>query len=149
MSVELILLEDVDGLGKIGDKVKAADGYARNYLLPRKLAGKVTPGIMRSLEAKKLRLQADHQERVNVARTLADKISQLTVSIPAQASEDDKLYGSIGPVQIAEALAAQGITLDKADITLAEHFKTLGNYSVEVKLHAEVQAVLKVGIVRA
>lgn len=149
MSVELILLEDVDGLGKIGDRIKAADGYARNYLLPRQLAASVTPGILRSLEAKKLRLQKDHEERVGVAKAMADRISQISLTIPVQAGEDDKLYGSIGPQQVSEALAAQGLTIDKNDILMPEHIRALGNYAVDIKLHTEVQASLKVWVSRA
>ena len=149
MSVELILLEDVDGLGKIGDRVKAADGFARNYLLPRKLAATITKGTIRSLEVKKLRLQKEHEERINVAKTMAEKLGQLSITIPVQAGEDDKLYGSVGPVQVAEALAAQGITLDKADILMPEHLKALGTYSVDIRLHPEVQAAIKVWISRA
>ena len=101
MSVQLILLEDVADLGKIGDEVHVANGYARNYLLPLKKAEIVTTAARRRVEAKKLKLQKEHEERVAVAQAMADKIAQLTLTIPVAAGENDKLYGSVSAAQIA------------------------------------------------
>ena len=100
MSVQLILLEDVADLGKIGDEVHVANGYARNYLLPLKKAEIVTTAARRRVEAKKLKLQKEHEERVAVAQAMADKIAQLTLTIPVAAGENDKLYGSVSAAQI-------------------------------------------------
>jgi large subunit ribosomal protein L9 len=148
MAVELILLDDVKDLGNIGDQVRVSDGYARNYLLPKKLAAKVTAGNMRRLEAKKLALQKEHEERVAVARALADKMASTSVTITAEAGEEDKLYGSITTTQIADALKEQGVEVDRHAIELEEPIRQLGVYDVDVRLHSEVQAKVKVWVVR-
>jgi large subunit ribosomal protein L9 len=149
MPVELILLEDVKDLGRIGDKVKVADGFARNYLMPRKLAAKVNPGILRFLEARKLALQKEHEERIAVARAMAGKIASTSVTITAEAGEEDKLYGSVTTTQIAEALAGQGVEIDRHAVVLPEPIRQLGVYEVEIALHSEVRAKVKVWVVRA
>lgn len=149
MAVELILVEDVENLGRLGDRVRVAEGFARNYLLPRKLAAAVSPGTLRRLEARKLQLQKEHEERLAVAQAMADKISKLSVSLTVEAGENDKLYGSVSAVQIAEALAAQGVEVDRPSILLEEPIKELGVYTVNVRLHDDVQASLKVWVVRA
>ncbi len=149
MPVELILLEDVKDLGRIGDKVRVADGFARNYLMPRKLAAKVNPGTLRFLEARKLALQKEHEERIAVARAMADKIASTSITITAEAGEEDKLYGSVTTSQIAEALAGQGVEIDRHAVVLAEPIRQLGVYEVAIALHSEVQAKVKVWVVRA
>lgn len=149
MPVELILLEDVKDLGRVGDQVKVADGFARNYLMPRKLAAPITAGNMRRLEARKLALQKEHEERVAVARAMAEKLGSTSVTITAEAGEEDKLYGSITPIQIAEALVAQGIEIDRHAVVLAEPIRQLGVFDVAVNLHSEVQGTVKVWVVRA
>jgi len=149
MSVELILLEDVTDLGKIGDQVHVSDGYARNYLLPRNLAAKVTPGILRKIEKRKLELQKEHEERVAVAQAMAEKMANVVLEIAVAAGENDKLYGSVGAQQIVEAAAKEGLELDKNTIDLSEPIRELGSKDITVKLHAEVSGVLKVKVVRA
>ncbi len=148
MAVELILIEDVAGLGSLGDQVRVADGYARNYLFPQKLGVKITPDALRQLEAKKLRLQKEHEERKSVAEAMADRISQLSVTIPMEAGENDKLYGSVGPVQVSEALAGEGMEVDRHAVMLPEPIRELGVYTVEIHLHEEVETALKVWVVR-
>jgi large subunit ribosomal protein L9 len=148
MAVELILIEDVKDLGRLGDRVRVADGFARNYLLPRKLAAAVTPGTLRRLEARKLQLQKEHEERLAVAQAMAEKISKLSVSLTVEAGESDKLYGSVSAAQIGDALAAQGVEVDRAAILLDEPIKELGVYTVNIRLHEDVQAALKVWVVR-
>lgn len=149
MSVQLILIEDVADLGKIGDQVSVAEGYARNYLIPKKKAEAVTAGALKRIEAKKLLLQKEHEERVAVAKAMADKIAKLVVDIEVAAGENDKLYGSVSAAQIAEKLAEQGIELEKGVIALDEPLRELGSFDVPVKLHAEVSTNVKVKIVRA
>ena len=149
MAVELILLEDVEGLGTIGDDVRVAEGYARNYLLPRHLAAPMTPANVKRLEAKKLKLQQEYEERVAVARTLADRIAKLSVTIPVEAADNDKLYGSVNAAQLAAALTEEGITVDRNAFQLEEPIRELGVYTVDVALHEEVQTALKVWVVRA
>lgn len=149
MAVELILLEDVENVGRLGDRVRVVEGFARNYLLPRKLAAAASPGTLRRLEARKLLLQKEHEERVAVAQAMAEKIAKVSVSLSVEAGENDKLYGSVAAAQIAEALAAQGVDVERQAIMLEEPIKELGVYTVEIKLHEQVQASLKVWVVRA
>jgi large subunit ribosomal protein L9 len=149
MAVELILIEDVENLGRVGDRVRVVDGYARNYLLPRKLAAPVSAATLRRLESRKLQLQKEHEERLAVAQAMADKIGKLSVSLTVEAGENDKLYGSVSAPQIAEALAVQGIEVDRAAILLPEPIRELGVYNVDIKLHDELQVSLKVWVVRA
>lgn len=149
MSVQLILIEDVADLGKIGDQVHVAEGYARNYLIPQKKAEYVTSGALKRIEAKKLKLQKEHEERVAVAKAMAEKIAKVTVEIAVKAGDDDKLFGSVNASMVAEALAAQGIELEKGAIALDEPIKELGQVDVPVKLHAEVSTNVKVKVVRA
>ncbi len=148
MAVELILLEDVKELGTLGDQVRVAEGYARNFLLPKNLAALVTATNLKRLEAKKLRMQEEYQQRVAVAKTLAEKIAKVSATIAMEAGEADKLYGSVGTSQIAEALANEGIELDRHSVMLAEPIRELGVYTVDIHLHTEVKTTLKVWVVR-
>lgn len=148
MAMELVLLEEVAGLGKIGAKVRVADGYARNFLIPRKLATPVTPGALRAIEARRVREEKTDAERKAAAEALAEQIGKLSVTLPMQAAEDDKLYGSVQAHQILEAAAKEGLALDKTQLSLPEPIKALGVYSLEVRLHPEVTATLKVWVVR-
>ena len=149
MAVELVLLEDVKDLGSLGQRVRVADGYARNYLLPRKLGAPLSKANMRILEARKLQMQQEYEERVTVAQAMADKIGKMSVTLTVEAGENDKLYGSVTSVQLVQALAEQGIEVDRQTIELEEAIRELGVYTVEVKLHEKVQASLKVWVVRA
>ncbi len=149
MAVELILMEDVDSLGRIGEVVRVAEGYARNYLLPRKLAAKATPGALRQLEAKKKLLAIEYENQINAARELADVLAKTSVTIPVQASEDEKLFGSVTSKQIADALAEVNVHLDRRKIELAEPIRQLGVYTIDVHLHQEVSASVKVWVVRS
>lgn len=147
MSKELILLEDVAGLGKIGDLVKVADGYARNYLLPKNLAKAVTKGVLRQVEARKLKLQKEREERIGVAKAMAEKITALLLEFPVAVGENDKLFGSVSAQMIVDAAKEKGIEIDKASVLLEENIRELGEREVSVKLHPEVTATLKVKVV--
>ncbi|NMA43508.1 MAG: 50S ribosomal protein L9 [Oligosphaeraceae bacterium] len=149
MAVEIILLEDVAGLGKIGDQVRVSDGYARNYLLPRNLGQKLSPGLMRQIEAKKMRLQKEHAERLEVARSMADKIAGTVLEIPVAVGENDKLYGSVNSQMIADALLEKGLEVERSIISLPDGgLRELGEHHVAVKLHAEIKASLRVNVVK-
>ena len=148
MATEVVLLEDVTGLGKIGAKVRVADGYARNYLIPRKLATLVTAGALRAIEAKRLRQEKADAELKAEAEALAARIGQLSITLSMQAGEDDKLYGAVHVHQILEAVTKEGITLEKTQVTIAEPIKALGVYSLAVALRPDVTATLKVEITR-
>jgi len=149
MAVELILIEDVEDLGKAGDKVSVAPGYARNYLLPQKLAEKVTPGALRKIEARREQIEKERAETLAAAQAFAAKIAEAEVTIPMQAGEDEHLFGSVNQQVIADALAGLDIDVKAKNIKLAEPIKELGAYKVDIKLHSDVDATLKVWVVRA
>ena len=148
MAKELILLDDVKDLGKIGDIVKVADGYARNYLIPQKLAQLVTKGALRQVEARKLKLQKEHEERVAIAKAVAEKLAALSVVIPMKVGENDQLFGSVSAQMIADAVKAQGIEIEKNEVVLEENLRALGEYTVNVKLNAEVTGAVKVQVTK-
>ena len=145
--MQVILREDVDKLGKIGDLVKVADGYARNYLVPKKKAIEATPNNVNAMEhAKKMvgdRLRILKKE----ATAEADRMKGLSVTIRAKTGEEGKLFGSVTTMDIADALKAQGVAIDKRKLVLEEPIKRLGDFSVSVKLHSDIQAVIKVSVV--
>ncbi len=147
MARELILMVDVEGLGLEGQTVKVAEGYARNFLLPRKLAEPVTKAALRRLEKNRLEREARQAQERAGAETLAASLEALSLTLPVKVGENDKLFGSIGVGDIAEALKAQKVDIDRRKILLAEPIRELGVYTVRVKLHAEVTAALKVWVV--
>jgi len=149
MALELILLEDVEDLGNAGDKINVAPGYARNYLIPKGLAEKVTPGALRQIEARKERLEAHRKEELEKAQALATKIAETEITISMQAGEDEKLFGSVSSHKIAEALEAEGITVESRRIKLTDPIKELGVFNVDMKLHSDVVATAKIWVVRA
>ena len=148
MAKELILLDDVKDLGKIGDVVKVADGYARNYLIPQKLAQPVSKGALRQVEARKLKLQKEHEERVAIAKAVAEKLAALTVVIPMKVGENDQLFGSVSAQMIADAVKAQGVEIEKNEVALEENLRALGDYTINVKLNAEVTGTVKVQVTK-
>lgn len=148
MAKELILLDDVKDLGKIGDVVKVADGYARNYLIPKKLAQPVSKGALRQVEARKLKLQKEHEERVAIAKAVADKLAALAVVIPMKVGENDQLFGSVSAQMIVDAVKAQGVEIEKNEVVLEENLRALGDYTVNVKLNAEVTGTVKVSVTK-
>lgn len=146
--MKVILIEDIERLGSIGDIVSVKDGYARNYLIPNKKAKEATPGNMKMLDILKKKKASENEKKAADARALADKISNISLTISAQAGEEEKLFGSISNDTIADALAEEGIRVDKRDIELDEPIKKLGVYQVTVKLHPVVRANLRVWIVK-
>ena len=146
--VTLILLDDVENLGLAGDEVSVAPGYARNYLLPRGLAAKATPGILRLVESRKAQIAARRAQELADAKALAEKLAAVEISISMQATEDNQLFGSVTARMIADELAAQGYQIEHSRVKLDPPIKTLGSFEVEVKLHAEVTAKVKVWVVR-
>ncbi len=146
--VNLILLDDVEHLGLAGDEVHVAPGYARNYLIPRGLAAKATPGTLRLIESRKALIAARREKELADAKALAEKLAGVELSIAMQATEDEQLFGSVTARMIAEQLAAQGFEVDHNQVKLDPPIKTLGSFEVEVKLHAAVSAKIKVWVVR-
>lgn len=147
-NVKLILLQDVEHLGLAGEEISVAAGYARNYLVPRKLASHSTPGALRVLAANKEKIEAKRRADLSAARELAEKIAEVEISIPVQASDDNRLFGSVTARTIADKLAENGFKIDYQRIQLEEPIKELGKYEVPVKLHGDVVANAKLWIVR-
>ena len=145
--MEVILREHVDNLGKRGDVVKVAEGYARNFLLPRKLALAVTEANKRQIDREKKVAEARDAEEKLQAETLAQRISALEIEIARRVGENDALYGSVTSADIAQALQAKGFEIEKKRIHLGEPLKALGETTIPVKVHREVTAQLKVKVV--
>jgi len=144
--MEVILKEDVNKLGARGDVVKVAEGYGRNYLLPRKLAIQATAGnkaVIVQMKAASVRKSAKEKTQ---AEELAKQFEGLSVSFQRKSGEHDHLFGSVTSGDLADAIAKKGITLDRRQIQLHEPLKTLGEFTVPVKLHKDVTAHLKVVI---
>ena len=144
--MEIILQEDVENLGEIGDIVKVKDGYARNYLLPRGLALTASRRNVRVLEHQK-RLVAKKRERAQQnANAVRDRLSSLTLFITARAGEEEKLFGSVTNIDIEKALQAQDVTIDRRKIILAEPIKQLGTYTVPIRLSRDVEASVTIQV---
>ncbi|MBU0676774.1 MAG: 50S ribosomal protein L9 [Verrucomicrobia bacterium] len=147
MVKEVILMADVDGLGDQGDVVKVADGYARNFLLPKNLAAPVTEATRRKLEVKRKQQEEALVAGLSAAQKLAAAISAASCTITVKTGEEGKLFGSVSSADIAENLKQQGLTVDKLKIDLPEPLRELGVFNVGVKLHPEVAAEIKVWVV--
>lgn len=143
--MKVILLVDYKTMGKKGDVVNAKEGYARNFLFPKKIAIEATPGNMKVLENQRKVQEQKEQEIFDEAKQLGEKISSITIVIKTKSGDNGKLFGSITTKEIAELLKAKhNIEIDKRKIELDDNIKTLGNYTVKVKLHANVVASLNV-----
>jgi large subunit ribosomal protein L9 len=145
--MKVFLKEDVKNLGKIGDVVNVAEGYARNFLLPKKFAVEANPKNLKEFEHNKRIIQERAAKIKDASKAEADKLSALTLKVKAKAGEEDKLFGSVTTMDIAEAFKAEGFEVDKKKILLAEPIKRLGEYTVEVKIHSEVNATVKVQVI--
>jgi large subunit ribosomal protein L9 len=145
--VKVILLQDVKGHGKKGDVVNASDGFARNYLFPRKLAVEATEKNLRELKNKQAAEAKRRQQEFEEAQKLADAISKAEVVVKAKSGEGGKLFGSITNKEIADALKKDhNIDLDRKKIVLQEPIRSLGNFELDVKVYPEVSAKLKVRV---
>ena len=147
-SVEVILRESVENLGKRGDVVQVANGYARNYLLPKKIALKVSPSNIRQIEQEKRKLEARQVKALGAARDLAQALEGLSITIVRKVAEDEELYGSVQVSDIAQQLEAAGFQIARSSILLTEPIRQLGIYQIPVKLHTDVIAEIKVWVVR-
>jgi len=145
--MQVILREDIEKLGKIGDLVKVADGYARNFLVPMKKAIEATPKNVNAMEHARKMVSDRLRKLKKEATAEADKIKGLSITIKAKTGEEGKLFGSVTSMDIAEAAKAQGVVIDKRKIVLAEPIKRLGEFTVPVKLHADIASELKVSVV--
>lgn len=146
--MKLILREDVENLGKVGEVVEVADGYGRNYLLPKGLGAKASTKNLKALEHQKMLIQARMDRQKKEAQALAGSLESLSCTIARKTGEEEKLYGSVTSRDIEMALKEEGVSLDRKRILLEEPIKKLGVYSVPVKLHADVTGTVKVWVVK-
>lgn len=146
--MKIILLEDVSPLGRRGEVRDVADGYARNYLIPRRFALPASPSNVKNLEQIRRRQEARAEKDKAAARTQAEAIEAVSISFARQASEDGRLYGSVSAQDLAAALSQHGITVEKRRIILETPIKGLGDHNVAIRLHPEVLAQLKISVVR-
>lgn len=146
--MKVVLLQDVKDLGKKGDLVNASDGYARNFLIPRKLAVEATAGKLKEIEEKKASEKVRKEKELKAAKELADKLSKIEIIFRTKAGENGKLFGSITSKDVAEAIKAQhNLELDKKKIVLHDAIKSLGTYQVEIKVYPEVSAKVNIKVV--
>jgi large subunit ribosomal protein L9 len=146
--MEVILREHVDNLGRRGEVVKVADGYARNYLLPRKLALLVTDGNKRQIEKERAKFEAKEAEEKRVLDAFAERLNNAEIVITRKVGETDALYGSVTTSDIADALAAKGFEVDRRKLQLADPIKKIGDVVVPVKLHRDITANVTVHVVK-
>jgi large subunit ribosomal protein L9 len=146
--MKVILRQDYESLGKIGQVVEVKDGFARNFLLPRKIAYSALKGNLASLEEEKKNFTKKVEQERKSAETQATELEKVSVTIPVQVGEEDKIFGTVTTQMIADALKEKGFDIDKRRIEIAEAIKSLGIYEVNVKLHSNVDAKIKVWVVR-
>ena len=144
--MKLVLTDDVKGLGHRGDVVNVAEGYGRNFLLPRELAFPATPGNLKRLEQERKSYDARISHEKNEAQNVARSIEGIRLVLQKKAGESDALYGSVTSSELADALAAKGVTVDKRKIDLEEPIKRLGEHTVHVKLHKDVTVAIRVEV---
>jgi large subunit ribosomal protein L9 len=148
-AVELILLQRVEKLGQMGDKVKVKPGYARNFLLPQKKALRANKENLARFEQQRAQLEAQNIKRREEAERLAERVGGLTVVIIRQAGESGSLYGSVSARDIADAATAAGLTINRSQVVLEHPIKTLGVAQVRVALHPEVSIPVSVNVARS
>jgi large subunit ribosomal protein L9 len=146
--MQIILLEKVVNLGNLGDVVKVKDGYARNFLIPKRIAKRATPAALAEFEVRRVELEKVAAEKLASAQGVADKMAGLTVSVARKAGMDGRLFGSVGNADIAEALKVAGFDLDKSSIRMPDGpLKAIGEFPLDVALHTDVLANITVAVV--
>ena len=146
--MKVILTDNIEKVGKLGAVINVKDGFARNFLFPRKLAVPSTPGNLKTLEAKMKKKAKELEALKNEAEKTRARLEALSLTMPVLTQEDDKLYAGISSVDILQALKDEGIILQKSDILLEEPIRALGIYEVPVRLHPEVEGKVKVWVVK-
>lgn len=146
--MKVILTDNIEKVGKLGTVVNVKDGFARNFLFPRKLAVPSTPGNLKALEAKMKKKAKELEALKDGAEKTRARLEALSLTMPVLTQEDDKLYAGISSVDILQALKDEGIILQKSDILLEEPIRALGIYEVPVRLHPEVEGKVKVWVVK-
>lgn len=146
--MELLLKQNVEQLGRVGDVVKVKSGYARNYLLPRGLAVMVTKSNLADIERARAQALAEEQQRLAGMKELATKLGEASVTIEGRANAEGHLFGSVTAMQIAAALRDKGVPVDEKHVRLEQPLKEIGVYDVPIHLHATVEATVKVWVVQ-
>lgn len=146
--MRVILKKEVPHLGDPGEIVKVADGYGRNFLIPNGLAELASEGSVRQLEHQKRMADAIRRKELAGSKELAAKLENTAITLKREAGEDDRLFGAVTNRDIAEALAAEGIEVDRRSIQLDDHIRNIGLFTVPVRLHREVSAKLRVFVIR-
>ena len=146
--MKVILRQNYAPLGQVGDVIEVKDGYAHNFLLPRKIAYLALDGNLRALEEEKKAVFKKEKHELQTAERLATDLEKVSITIPVQVGEEDKIFGTVTSQMIADNLKEKGYEIDKRKIEIEEAIKTLGIYSVSVKLHPSVNAKVKVWVVR-
>lgn len=146
--MEVILLKDIEELGREGQAVNVADGYGRNYLIPRKLAVPSSPDALKILEMRKKKKLAEEGKLKSKAEELSKKIEALSTTIAVESGVDDKIFGTVTQEMIRGALLQEGLDIDKKQIIIEEPVKKLGVYQVNIKLHPEVTSSLRIWVVK-
>ena len=146
--MQIILLEKVINLGNLGDVVKVKDGYARNFLIPQKMAKRATPAAMAEFEARRAELEKAAAEKLAAAQGVADKMNGTAVTVARKAGMDGRLFGSVGNADVAEALKLAGFDVDKAAVRMPDGpLKTIGEFPLDIALHTDVLANISVNVV--
>ncbi|NNE71934.1 MAG: 50S ribosomal protein L9 [Rhodothermales bacterium] len=141
--MKVILLQEVENLGEGGEIVNVKNGFGRNYLIPRGLARLATPSTVKAWEEERRQASRKLAQKQGDAQNLANELAKMDIVLRAKVGEENRIFGTITSAQLVEALAAQGVTVDRRKVELAEDVRTLGVYTASVKLHPEVTAALK------
>ncbi|MEZ5561910.1 MAG: 50S ribosomal protein L9 [Gammaproteobacteria bacterium] len=146
--MDVILLEKVENLGVIGDRVKVRSGYGRNFLIPRGKATLATPANIAVFEARRAELEAKQADELAAAQVRAANVAKLEISLSAKAGTEGKLYGSLGTADIAEACTAAGVPVRRSEVRLPDGpIRTLGEHSIELHFHSDVNAVIRISVI--
>lgn len=146
--MEIILSQDVLKLGKVGDVVKVKDGFARNFLIPRRLGLKATPENLKKVEAHKAKIIQENEKIKREAEELAQRLSKVSCTVTVEVNDLDKLYGSVTDAEIAHALELEGFEIDRKKIILEKPIEELGIFEVGIKIHPEVTAKIRVWVAK-
>ena len=146
--MQVIIKKKIEKLGDVGDIITVKDGYARNYLLPRGLVVKATPGNLKEVELIKSQIQKKNEKKINDQKELAKKLSNLKINIPVKVGEDNQIFGSVSSTNIIEFLIEKGFEVNKKSIKLDEPIKSLGIHNVILKLDEGIESNIKVYVIK-
>ena len=146
--MKVIMMKDVEKLGRLGDEIEVKDGFARNYLIPQKIVMESTENALRIVEKKRKEKERLQKQAIAEYSAVAEKIAAASCTISMEAGEEDKLFGAVTSEMIAESLRGEGIEVDKKKIVLEEPIKALGVYNIDIKLHPEVKTQVRIWVVK-